>query len=586
MMAYLICPECGAHNPPDETLCRVCQASLEGQQPVEEPLPPESEEEGFDLFDVEEKDLPDLLQGLKQEEDGDDSAAGLPEIDLDAVNEEEREAEPEQAEPQAEEAPPPDEGTPEWLETVRKRAREEEDAVGDMIRRVSAAQENVKGEQSEIRHEDFESWIQRLREEARDRAAGQPLPEAEPGLESEATAEPPADADSEGEDWLTRIRKAHGQLAPAEETDAAGRSLLEWLVALEDEQSAKESAEAEADDEAPGASEETQRINLRTESEESQMTRPVPVGVPRAVLAALNLTREEQVQADLLTAVLTDEKADRPYQPPRFKRGFQWLNAFFLLVLLVSLGLSLFTGGSNTLFRPQAPAGAAALVDWVETLPEDAALMLIFDYQPAYAAEMDLVARPLLEAAAERVGSLAVVSSAATGPLLADALLEDVLDSTTAVSVEQVGYYPVESYGAYGVATGLTPGQYAANLPEPARVMLDRDVDGILILSDRFESAQAWVEQLNARAPETPLGLAVTAQAGPLLQPYVDSGQVVGMVAGLPDVAALGAQLGEDGALGHRFRAYQAGVLVLIVALLLGALVASPRAGRNPRGEA
>jgi hypothetical protein len=292
------------------------------------------------------------------------------------------------------------------------------------------------------------------------------------------------------------------------------------------------------------------------------------------------------VQADLLTAVLTDEKADRPYQPPRFKRGFQWLNAFFLLVLLVSLGLSLFTGGSNTLFRPQAPAGAAALVDWVETLPEDAALMLIFDYQPAYAAEMDLVARPLLEAAAERVGSLAVVSSAATGPLLADALLEDVLDSTTAVSVEQVGYYPVESYGAYGVATGLTPGQYAANLPEPARVMLDRDVDGILILSDRFESAQAWVEQLNARAPETPLGLAVTAQAGPLLQPYVDSGQVVGMVAGLPDVAALGAQLGEDGALGHRFRAYQAGVLVLIVALLLGALVASPRAGRNPRGEA
>ncbi|MCB2214411.1 hypothetical protein KQH50_03335 [bacterium] len=587
-MAYLICSECGAHNPLDEKFCRVCQTSLADQDPVEDQQATESEVESFDLFGVDDKDLPDLLQGLKQEDEEIDPTIGLPEIDLDAEPvDEEDEDNPEKTEDAspADDTAPEEEGTPEWLETVRKRAREEEDAVGDMVRRVSAAQENVKDGRDETRHEDFESWIQRLRDEARDRAAGQPLPEAEPDRKPEPSPEP-SDDDAGDDDWLTRIRRAHGTLDEEQETDAVGRSLLEWLVALEDEQSAGEPAEMASDDSESTASEETQRINLTPEQDERQMTRPIQTGVARTVLAALNLTREEQVQADLLTAVLTDEKADRSYAKPRYRRGFQWANAFFLLVLLVSLGLTLFTGGSGTLFRPGAPAGALALVDWVEALPQDADLVLIFDYQPAYAAEMDLVTRPLLELAAERAGSMAVVSSAATGPLLSEALLAQVFEDTATIPVEHLGYYPVESYGAYGMAAGLTPGPQAANLPAPAEALLDREVDGILIFSDRFEGAQSWVAQLHALSPETPLGLVVTAQAGPLMQPYVDSGQVIGMIAGLPDAAALEGRLSETGALGHRFRAYQAGVMVVIVALLLGAVSAPRRAGRNPGGEA
>lgn len=592
MTAYLVCPECSAHNPPDEAFCRVCQASLAEQQPVEKPSAPESEEDSFDLFDGDDKDLPDLLQGLKQDKEGLDPTEGLPEINLDRVEDQEGDNDAASEDgSQSEEGPQEDKGTPEWLETVRKRAQEEEDAVGDMIRRVSAAQENIKGERRDSRHEDFESWIQKLREEARDRAAGdQPLPDPEPHEQPEfgpeADSEPPAEADSVQEDWLTRIRKAHGMVEPDEGIDAAGRSLLDWLVALEDEQSAKDTSDSKSEGIENAATQDTQRINLKADSDQDQMTQPIPTGVSRAVQAVLNLTREEQVQADLLTAVLSDEKADRPYQPPRFRWGIQWLNVFFLLILLISLSLTLFTGGSATLFRPQAPEGAIALLEWMDTLPEDASLMLVFDYQAAYTAEMDLIARPLLETAAARTGHLTVVSSAAAGLLLSDALLEDIVGNTSAIPVEQVGYYPVESYGAYGIATGLTPSQPAANLPEPAEAILDREVDGILIFSDHFESAQAWVEQLNARASGTPLGLVVTAQAGPLLQPYVDSGQVVGMVAGLPDAAALEGRLGESGSLGHRFRAYQAGVLVLIVALLLGAVLAPPRAARNTRGDA
>ena len=238
---------------------------------------------------------------------------------------------------------------------------------------------------------------------------------------------------------------------------------------------------------------------------------------------ALSLTREEGDQADLLSAVIADKKADHPVAKRIYNLGVQWINMLFLLLLVVGISLALFSGSTLGLAQPQPSAGATALVDWAEALPGDANLLLVFDYQPAYASEMSLVAEPVLTGLNERVGQLYVASSVASGPLLAGDLLANVgLDYT------DIGYFPMASYGAYGVATGLSTGESAASMPEPVRAMLDYDYDAILVLSDNFEGAQTWIEQLTARAPETPLGVLATSQAAPLLQPYFDSGQIVG----------------------------------------------------------
>ncbi len=53
-MAYLLCPECGARNPLEEEQCRICQASLVGLEPVEEPQPPDEDEEVLDLLPEEQ----------------------------------------------------------------------------------------------------------------------------------------------------------------------------------------------------------------------------------------------------------------------------------------------------------------------------------------------------------------------------------------------------------------------------------------------------------------------------------------------------------------------------------------------------
>lgn len=576
-MAYLICPECGAHNPPEDEQCRICQTSLAGLEPVEEPLPPEDGDEALDLFAEEQKDLPDLLQGLKLEDiEYEIDPEGLPEINLDDDSE----------------TPDDANRTPEWLDAVRKRAQDEDDSVGDMTRRIEAAQESISAEGKE-KHNDFESWIAKLRDEARDKAAGNAIaPEesaekiAEPEVQEPERLEPekpqsipqpepePQPDDKKRSDWLTRVRKAHGVMEPEEGPNAASRSLLDWLVALEDNPQ-KDNDDTETVDE-------TQEIETGWEKlTPEDITRQIKIVLePRVTPQALSLTREESDQADLLSTIISDEKVERPAAKRIYNVGVQWINMLFLLILIVGISLALFSGGTVGLAQPQPSTGAAVLMNWADALPEDSNLLLVFDYQPAYAGEMTLVAEPVLAGLTERVGQLYTASSVASGPLLAADLLADV-----EVDYSDVGYFPMASYGAYGIATGLSAGETAAGMPEPVRAMLDHDYDAILILSDNFEGAQTWIEQLTARAPETPLGVLATSQAAPLLQPYYDSGQIVGVVSGFSDAVALANLSGSDSDLPQRWQAYQVGVVLLMVTLILGALFApEQRSQRRPRG--
>jgi hypothetical protein len=573
MMLVLICPECNAHNPPDAESCQDCQASLAGVAPSELPDSLDSENEDFDLFEPEEKDLPDLLYSLKQDDQVEDEESLLEEFDA---------SQPEEFPDQ------PEEHTPEWLDTVRKRAREEEDSVGDMIKRVSAAQGTLAGDHGESHHEDFESWIQKLREEARDKAAGQDeAPEERASGEGEAGESDP--------EWLSRVRKAHGSLEPPREPDAAGRSLLEWLVELEEGQEEKPPEEEDGE---IAEAEVTQPIRTHGDEAAGDRTQEVRTGTTpaketetaKAELVTVDITRDEHEQADLLATTITDERADRPTSLEKPKTAGWLVRAILALLLITGMSLALFSGSQARLPGGQLPPAGQALWDWAAELLEGASLLLVFDYQPGYAAELELIAAPILKETLAKASEVAFVSSSASGTLLAEALLTEVMEASAvpkdSFPVENWGYYPVGAFGAYGIASGLNASMQLPNLPEPTLTFPQRDYEGILILSDQFDGAQAWIEQLTILSPDTPVHLLVSAQAGPMLMPYFESGQVSGMLSGVGDAAGLESVMDQGGVVARRWRAYQVGTLSLVAMLVLGvmiSLIAQPQSGR--RGE-
>lgn len=535
-MPVLICPECGELNPLEAESCTACQASLADVSPTEEPAQTESIPDDFDLFAVSDADLPDLLESLKQDNlspEGDELAG----FDL--------EAGPEQLFPEYELSG--DMQAPDWLDVVRKRAREEEDAVGDLIKRVSDAQEHLEQDKRQSQHEDFENWIQKLRDEARDKAAGGVVPEEkEPDL-------PPEEEEEDEPKWLSRLRKTHGGLEDKSETDAAGRSLLEWLVELEDQRTAGEAAQD---------NESTQQISLPSEDLETDATQEIRISAVQQgkPLSTLELTREDREQADQLKAVIADETADRPQEAHPIRKPLSILDIFVGLGLIVGIVFMLMTGRGVNFSAPLLPISGQAVLDWVSELPEDADVLIVFDYQPAYTAEIERIAKPVFSELFVVLDAVDVIESSASGLLLSKEIFTDYPN----LAVTDIGYYPGEAYGAFGLASGLISGSRAENL--------SNYYAGILILSNQFESAQGWVEQWQVLAPETPLHLLVAAQAGPLLQPYLDSGQISGMVSGLSGAVAVEAALGQSGEATSVWQAYQLGILILVGVLILGTI--------------
>ena len=555
-MSLLICPECGAENPADAETCAACQALLVEAPPAEPGQSEQSEQDEQELLPQADEDLPGLLHSLKQDDDLDDFPGGegeaLPPSALDNG----------ETESQGEAGDEPD--LPEWLYRVRNRAQTEADSVGDVTQRIRAARESLDEAQQESKQRLLESVIQKIHGEDEEQSSSD-------GLVEEAQPDATDEDDAKSTDWLTRIRKKHrpeGAEEPEEKlTERKGDSLLQWLVTLEDEEIGSGGLKQEEKSPIGVPGEDTQEVDVSAKAGET--TQEIPVRDRKSDLrtvSALTVSREAQVRADQLAATISDERAPRTIR--QRQQGFspRSIRLVMGLLLVAVLGFALFLPAPVE-FPPalQGPHSLAVL-DWTQSLPVEASLLLILDYQSGYSAEMNLISKPILETTIMDGREISILASTPSGSLLFYRLLEEAGFSDR-LDVRDLGYFPVESFGAYGLANHILSEWQIPTQPGFAKTLPSGPLDGILILGDDYEGAMAWIEQLSSLVPETPIHLLVTAQAAPLLMPYWESGQVSGIVAGMPDAVNLA---DETTSLTSHWRAYQAGVLLMIVVLLIG----------------
>ena len=104
----------------------------------------------------------------------------------------------------------------------------------------------------------------------------------------------------------------------------------------------------------------------------------------------------------------------------------------------------------------------------------------------------------------------------------------------------------------------------------------------MLLLTDHAESGRVWVEQFQSIRETDPLFPALTnqplimvtsAQAGPLLQPYVLSGQVTGMVSGVAEAARYEYKNNVPPGIARNYwDAFGIGLMISIVLIVIGSL--------------
>lgn len=312
---------------------------------------------------------------------------------------------------------------------------------------------------------------------------------------------------------------------------------------------------------------------------------PAQYRKPPAYSVKLNVTDKQRLNAALLENLLSSEAQpqttgqERAVSSQRV-RLVRLMVAFLLIVVVL---IPLMTGARPLMDNSVYPADLVAVRDLIQSLPEGAPVLLAFEYEPALSGELRLAAGSVIEHLMLRQARLVIVSTIPAGPILGQDLL-------TVVQAHQPGYKLAERVTNLGYLPGGAASlfEFATRPQHAARFTLTgisklqlawnstalrgvSDLSGfavVVVLTDNADLGKAWIEQVQPSLGKTPLVMVASAQAAPLLQPYVESRQVKGMLTGLSGGLLYSRLLNRPNE--AYSSAYQAGLLTAVALLVLG----------------
>jgi len=322
--------------------------------------------------------------------------------------------------------------------------------------------------------------------------------------------------------------------------------------------------------------------------------------IPKSYSIKLLANETQQAQAELLANLLKSESEPQPISrltKAPVIRQLRWLIAAVLLISAIIPAIL----GSNYFPSPVAPSETAplgAFIQAINNLPDNSTVLVVVDYQPGYTAEMDAAAGPVIEELMSRAARLAFISTSPLGSFMAERLVQ----KNTAVYQYQageqyvnLGYLPGEAGGIklFAEQPRSSIGQdpilgdlwdvHALQGATVNNVTSLANFSAVIVLTDNTDTGRLWIEQARPVMMDKPLLLVVSAQAEPMLRPYVLSGQVNGLLAGLEGGLTYQNTLGQDGLARKNWDAFGAAMLASELIIIIGAvwgLVISLRARR------
>lgn len=297
------------------------------------------------------------------------------------------------------------------------------------------------------------------------------------------------------------------------------------------------------------------------------------LGKPGAVVTRFAVSDVEQHQADILRGIVAEETQEAEAKPIRKPRlPIAWDRLIVGLLALALMVLPFLSGvlPPGLFVEPEredtpSQSQAMTLANVVEALPAGAPVLVAFDYDPASTGELTPAASALLAHLAKRGITVRAVSTYPAGVGVAQNL-----------SVQEAMYLP-------GGAVGLR--RYVTT-PENAISGLSL----IVVITGSTESAQMWIEQVQALAGEK-MAVITSAAAEPFLRPYTqgEKPQLQALVSGLAGGMAYQnkvAGTGTGAAQAQQWDAFALSLNAASLILLAGGMVGGVLMLINRRGEA
>ncbi|MCJ7512682.1 MAG: zinc ribbon domain-containing protein [Anaerolineales bacterium] len=438
-------------------------------------------------------------------------------------------------------------------------------------------------------------------------------------LEAEATGSSPSGRGMPHVPALMRAEDLSGPQLPGDDFSAEALSLPEWLGQLGSEAAAEAAVEGKPDL-APATLPawleamrpvDAFRSSVEIGPEEEQvveaagplaglrgvlLAEPV-VAIPRTASAApamLEVTERQYAQAELMHRLVEEEQREVSPAGPRRRRVpiVRWLVAG---VLLAAAALPTVLGIPTFPLPATVPLELDPLVNLIAAAPVNRPSLVVFDYEPGNAAEMQAVAEPMFDQMMQQGMAITALSTRAAGAMMADQMLTTIgvnYGYSSGQGYVNLGYLPGGSTGiqlwcqnplavpvsGYALPTAPDGTQLKSPWQVPMLAGVDElaDFGMVTVISANAESARSWIEQATPWLGATPLVVVITTGADPVIRPYYEAPnpQVDGMLSGLPAALSYSMRVGRPGAAFGLWNAFGLTSWAAAVLMVLGSVPA------------
>jgi hypothetical protein len=233
--------------------------------------------------------------------------------------------------------------------------------------------------------------------------------------------------------------------------------------------------------------------------------------------------------------------------------------------------------------------------DFVESLEPGDTILLTLDYDPGTLAELQPMTEAVLSQAFERGARVILTTLSQFGPAMADGIIRGVAEKhgkKSGTDYTFLGYKPYPTITILAMGSDFRvpfPTDYYGTPIEQIPMMEDlhnySDVKGVVAMCGG-NVADMWIQYGNAKYG-MPLALGVTGVMAADYYPYLQSGQIFGLIPGVKGAAEYEQLRGARGS-GSRGMPYQVithGIILAFMVVTNVAYVAQRRARRRSAGS-
>lgn len=291
-------------------------------------------------------------------------------------------------------------------------------------------------------------------------------------------------------------------------------------------------------------------------------------------MAERNNNRQETQEGEASRGASDRERAERSLLDRLSHMDRRIL--FLIILACATIPLLLGVGPKMSVTPP-----VQGLYDAIDGLEPGSYVWLAADYDPGSKPELSPMNYALVEHLFRKDIRVISASLWAPGPPLAQAVFDEMAPAhgkQYGIDYVNLGFKEGREAVMVSVAEDLgrtfpedQSGTPLDSIPMMAGISSIQDVEIIICVSAGYPGIKEWVQQIATRY-DVMIGGGVTAVSGPEMYPYIQSGQLVGLLSGMKGAAEYEQLVGRPG-LGIAGMAAQSSVHVMVVIFIIFANV-------------